>query len=151
MFPLILGSMIFGGVTKVVGNVKANAAQAAAEEANAAWYQEQAEFARQSTSRSLTIFRDEAEDFRSKQVGAVARGGVTLSGSPLLALMDTSIKRQREEESIIENGRMQRKEALMKAGASLEQAERLTGFWNNALPALGVAFDVTGKILEGKK
>ncbi len=151
-FPFIYAAAVaIGGAAKMYGNMKANSAQAEAERANALFYEEQAQFARESTFRSLEIYQDDAEDFRAKQLGAIARGGVAFSGSALEIMADTELKRIRESDAIVRDGKFKEREAFLKAGASIEQAERLTGFTANALPAISTAAEVGVSIYKGTK
>lgn len=140
-----------GAATKIYGSIKANQAQAEAERANALFYEEQAQFARESTFRSLEIYQDEAEDFRGKQIGAIAAGGLQMTGSALAILADTELKKVRESDAIIRDGKFKEREAFLKAGASIEQAERLSGFVANVLPALSTAAEVGVSIYKGTK
>lgn len=144
-----LAATIAGGALKTYGNIKANQAQAEAERANAAFYQEQAQFARESTARALEIYQDDAEDFRGKQVGAIAAGGLQMTGSALAILADTELKKVRESDAIIRDGKFKEREAFLKAGASIEQAERLSGFTANVLPAISTAAEVGVSIYKG--
>ena len=135
----LTSASLIGGGAKIIGNIKANHAQAAAERANALWYEEQAEFARPSTLREVDLYKNEAADVVSSQVSAVAKSGLTMSGSALAILADTKVKELSEVDAIKKDGAMKSREALLKAGASNAQADRLSSFWNNALPAIGDA------------
>lgn len=134
---ILATTAVVGAGAKIIGNAKANAAQRQAELANAAFYTEQAQFAEQATERSLKIFYDESMELRSRQRSQGARGGATGGGSALLLLADTVARQYEEQEAIKEDGRMKAREAYLKAGASMDQAERLSGFAANGLPAIG--------------
>lgn len=135
---ILLGTLAAAGTgVSIYGNVKANQTQAQAERANAAFLQEQARFAKEATLRELSIFRDTARDVLSEQVSAFGASGSDLSGSPMLVLAKTEARRVKEEAAIIEDGRMKEREAYLKAGASIEQADRLSSWEANWLPAVG--------------
>jgi hypothetical protein len=138
---LLAGAAILGTGVSIYGQYKANKAQAAAEEVNAAFYEEQAKFAEESLQRELAIYQEQAEEFKGSQISGYARGGVDMSGSPLLVLATTKARQEAEKEAMIANSKMQQREAYLKAGASYEQASRLTSFSNNALPAVGAALN----------
>lgn len=141
--PLIAaGASIVGAGISIYGQVKANADQAEAERANAAFYQEQAEFARQATNREVSLYTEQASQFTGNLIGQIAKGGVTQSGSALQLLADTRLKQINETDAIVEDGRMKTREALLKAGASIGNADRLSDFGNNFLPAFGTVLTV---------
>ena len=130
---------VVGAATSVYGVIKGNQAQSAAEEANAKFYAEQAEYAQKAGERELAIYRDQAEEFFGAQSSAAARGGVEISGSPLLALADTRSRQLREEAAIKMDTATKVREAMLKGGASQENANRLSSFEANFLPAIGGA------------
>ena len=135
---IILGTVAAVGTgVSIYGQVKANSAQAEAERSNAAFYQEQAEFAREAGDRTLKIFEDQAAEFFGKQKTSFAKAGVDISGSPLLALADTQRRAYEEGTALKEDTRMKVREAYLKAGASSDTADRLSSFTTNGLPAIG--------------
>ena len=136
---LVVGATLFGGAVKAYGNIKANAA----------FYREQAEFAREATNRTLEIYQDDTDTFVGQQKTSIAKSGISLSGSALLALADTKFKSLREEEAILRDGKFKEQEALLKAGASIDQADRISSFSNNALPAFGTAINTGVSIYKG--
>jgi len=149
---VILGSIAAAGLaTSAYGNIKANQAQAEAERANASFLEEQARFAQAATQRELSIYRDQSEEFRGAQVSAFARGGVDLTGSPMLVLANAKARQVGEERAIIDDGKAKAREAFLKAGASMEQAERLSSFEANVLPVIGQGLSTASGFLARSK
>lgn len=113
------GGTGFGGIAGNFFNMAANRmetnAEASAYEANARWLREQAEFARLSTVRELTIHEREVEEFRGGQISGVARGGLDFSGSALVTLANTRMREFEEQRAIKEMGDLQVREASLKA------------------------------------
>jgi len=143
---IAIGGLLLGEGVEAYGKVKANREQAKAEMENANFLREQAEFARQAMVRELEIFGAETEEFIGRQTTQAAASGIDVGGSALLLMADTRMKQMREESAIKEDSRMRMREAALKAGASEEQAKRLTNFWNNALPVAGGLLETGARI-----
>lgn len=139
MAHIAAGAAIVGAGISIYGNYKANQAQAKAEEANGAFYKEQAEFARQAGVRELDLYDTESKQFLGNQISQIAKGGVTQSGSALLILADTRAQQFKESAAIADNSNAKVHEALLKAGASYDQAKRLKSTEATLLPAVGTA------------
>jgi hypothetical protein len=139
------GAIIAGTAIKVYGDYKANKAQSEAEKANSMFYMEQADFAKVATERELSIYQEQAAEFLGQQTSAIAKGGVALTGSPLLAMADTKYRAAREEEAIRIDGAAKVREASLKAGLSAKQANAIsssTGLQaaSTSLTGLGSAY-----------
>lgn len=93
-------------------------AQADAEQANAAYYQKQAEYSKISTDRELDIYNNEVDDLLGRQQNAFSKAGVSLSGSPLLLLGQTRERADKEIAAIKEKGRQNVELTLMRAYSS---------------------------------
>jgi hypothetical protein len=126
-----------GTAASIYGQVKANAAEAEANRQNASFLREQADFAAEAGARELAIFKDNADQFFGNQVTSIGAGGVAVSGSALQVLADTKMRTMREEQAIKADTAFKQREALLRAGASMEQAERLSSFEANVLPGIG--------------
>jgi hypothetical protein len=146
MGEVAAAAAIVGAGIQIYGQITANNDQAAAEEENAAYYAEQAEFARQATVRELSLYNIESEDFLGRQKTQIAKGGVNLTGSALLVLGETMMRQMEERKAIISDGKAKEREALLRAGASSEQAGRLTSFSNNVLPAIGTTLTTAASV-----
>lgn len=140
------GAAVAGLGLGIVGNIMGNNAQAKAEEANAAYYNEQKEYARQAMLRNLDIFKDQASETIGTQTTAASAGGVTLSGSPLLVLASSRARQIKEEAAIRYGGEANIREAYLRAGASMDNANRLGSFAMNGLPAIGSALGTIGTL-----
>lgn len=137
---------VAGAGLGIIGTITGNNAQAAAEEANAAYYKEQQEFARQSMIRDLKIYSEDAEEVFGAQVTGAAAGGVNLEGSPLLVLASTRKRQIEEQDAIKAGGKANIREAYLRAGASMANASRLGSFEANVLPAFGSALGAAGQV-----
>lgn len=141
-------ALMVGTAANIYGSIKANQAQASAEEANAAFYLEQADYAKKAGERELSIYRDQASEFIGAQKSSFGRAGVELSGSPLLALADTQFRQLKEEKAIQLDTAAKVREATLKSGMAQGNADRLGSFSANFLPAVGQAA-VAGASLYG--
>lgn len=97
-------------------------AQKKAYDTNAAWLEEQAEHARQATNRELLIHERETNEIYGNQVSGVAKGGLDMSGSPLLLLANTRMREFEEARAIKEQGYLQVREASLKAQEQRDMA-----------------------------
>jgi hypothetical protein len=121
-------------------------AQSEAEKANAAFYDEQAEFARQAGLREQEVFEDQSNEFMGRQISQAGAGGVELSGSALLAFGDSKLRQIREVGAIKFDSAAKVREALLKAGASRQAAERITSWENMFLPPAGQALGTATQV-----
>lgn len=135
--PLILFAA--GTALSVFGQMQANRDQAQAEFENAAWLDQQAQFAEMSQEREVSIFERQAEQFRGEQIGSFAANNVELSGSALDILNDTDVSILEELEAIRLQGQFNIQEATLRARASRNNAARLTDPTTNFLQAGGTA------------
>lgn len=133
------GAIIAGTAASVYGNIKANNAQASADKANSMFYSEQAQFAQLATERELSIYQDQSAEFFGQQESSISKGGVALTGSPLLALADTKYRAAREADAIRIDGAAKVREANLKAGMSASQANAVGSTKNNLLQGAGTS------------
>lgn len=134
---IMMGIAALGTGAQVMGQIKANKGAAEAEKQNAAFYAEQAKFAQAAGERAEDIFKRETNEFLGNQTSAFAKAGVDLSGSALVALMDTHEKAKAEIGAIRTERDLNVKTAKLRGQAAIQNADRYTNFWNNALPATG--------------
>lgn len=125
--PLIIA----GGALSAYGALKSNSDRADAERQNAEYFAEQGAYAQAVGDRELGVFREKADLLRGQQVGAYAKAGVELSGSPLLFLEDQTIRRQREERAIQTETERRVRLANLKMQQSSDAADNYSSFWTN--------------------
>lgn len=141
--------MIAGTALNVFGQWQANFAQAQAERENAQWLNEQAEFIRQSTARSLSIYERQASQFKEEQLGIIGASGVELSGTASDIFSDTLKSISEEIDAIQAQGEMQEREARLKAFQANRQARRLTDPMTNIMQAAGPSLITAGRLKAG--
>lgn len=139
---------IAGGVLDMAADSKEAKAKIRAYNTNADWLEEQAEHARQATRRELTIHGREVNEFYGNQVSSVGKGGLDLTGSPLLLLANTRMREFEEAQAISEQGYMQVREASLKAQEQRDLAsytksaaalQKTAGWLNIATLGVGMA------------
>ncbi len=114
-----------GNLMEVSAQASADAAAASAEDRNAAFAMEAAEFEKESSEREQEIFRREAELQFGEQVSAFAKGGVDLSGSPLLVLADSKRVAGTELSAIKREGEFRIRRALLQARESRSNSRNI--------------------------
>lgn len=124
MDPLTI--FVAGTALSMFGQYQANMAQAQAERENAAWLDQQAEYAEIANQREQSIFIRESNQFLGAQFDAISTSGVDLAGSALDTIDESYNLVARELEAIQLSGEMQVREALLKAGAARTNANRLS-------------------------
>lgn len=132
-----MAALAGGTGLSIFGNIQANLAQSQAEEENAEWLEQQAEFAQFSTDRAEDIFLRETDQLLGAQIGGFNTSNVELSGSALDVINDTMALADREVDAIRYQGQMQVQEALLKASAARRNADRLGSFEHNLLQSAG--------------
>ncbi len=145
------GLFLAGAALSIFGQIQANMAQAQAERENAIWLEEQAAFIEEATNRSLAIYSRQADQFEEEQMGALGASGVELSGTASDIYNDTLSSISDEMEAIQRQGFMQKREALLKAGAATKQSKRLSSFGLNALQAGGTGLTAAAKYKSATK
>lgn len=146
--------LIAGAAIAAYGAIKSNSDRADAERQNADYFNEQASYAQAVGDRELGVFSEKAEMLRGQQVGAYAKAGVDLSGSPLLFLEQQSIRREREERAIKTETERRVRLAQMKGMQAGEAADNYSSFWTNfvsAAPSILSAAGSSYKASEGAK
>ena len=137
-----------GTALSIFGQIQANLAQARAEEQNAAWLRDQAEFFEEVTERELGLARREGMFQVGEQIGSFVSGGVELEGSAL-DVINSSFNRLSDELAAIQaQGDFAVNEALFKAEAAQFRAGELSSFENNFFQALGVGAQGGGQTLR---
>jgi hypothetical protein len=129
-------ALVAGTALTAYGAIRANRAEAAAEELNQAYLNQQAEEISKTRDRELFIFDKEVVTYKKDQKTAFAASGIA-GQAPLLALIDTDAKAFREKEDINFNAATRIKEARFMGAQAGANAKRLSSFANNALPIAG--------------
>lgn len=151
--PITIGAIMMGagGVASAVGGIKSNLDAAKAERENAKFYAEQAGFAMEAGRRTEETFLRETANFMGNQVSAFAKAGVDASGSVLSVIADTEEKARQEVAAIRTERDLNVKTAMNRQRNSAKNADRYSGFWNNALPAAGTLLSSAGSIMTRTK
>lgn len=102
---VLIGSAIIGAGSSVIGGIQQN--KAAKQQANA--LEEQGRIAQEEANREAQLHADDVRRFRALQTVAFTKNGVTLGGSPLLVLDDTTRRGQEEVDSIARSGAAERR------------------------------------------
>lgn len=131
--PVPLALMAVGTALQIFGNLQANYNQALAEEKNAEYYREQAEFVKESMFRESQLASDAYESVKGRQVSAIAKGGADLSGSAAAIVADTIAKKGEELAAIKRKGELDWKLATLRQRNSENAARELRDPVNNIL------------------
>lgn len=145
MSPLAAGLLVGGTVLRVLGQYRANEDQADAEERNASFYREEAEFARKAGDRQRLIFDRESVVLFGKQEAAFAKGGG--SDSDLKFLAQQRIFRDQESIAIQDEADFNVRLATLRAEHSLETARSLRDPKTNLLQAGGAILPALSSII----
>lgn len=125
MFPVMAAAAVLGSAVSTLGKLDANQAQADAERRNAAWYEDQADYARDVGERKRNIFKRQAEQVQGRQMSAFAKAGVDISSSSLF-LSQQLFFAQQEDGAIKQEADMNVRLAKMKAQEANRVADNLT-------------------------
>lgn len=90
--------------SSIMGGISAN--KAAKQEAG--FLQEQGRIAQQEADREAALHAEDVRKFQRNQAVAFTKNGVSLAGSPLLVLDETTSKGQEEVDSIVRSGAAER-------------------------------------------
>jgi hypothetical protein len=142
MLPFLIGA---GLVMRGIGQFKANMDQANAEDANASFYREQAEFARIAGERSADIFNRETKQLMGEIGSAYAKAGVdTTAVSGALAV--SLLYRQQEEIAIKREADLNVRLAMLRANNSAKNASNLRDPLTNILQLGGSTLQAIGSM-----
>lgn len=133
--PLAL--MAAGTVTQMLGTYAANIQQAIKEQQNAAFYREQAVFAKEAALRAERLAGFEYATKFGQQVGAYAASGVDMSGSAALTVGGTIANALSEIDAIRKKGALDFKLAYMRGAQSDETANTLNSPGYNLMQGAG--------------
>ena len=142
----VTAAVVVGTTLTVAGKIKANRDQAKAEERNAGFFDEQAEFIEDAGRREEFLFEQQLDETEAAQIGSFAKAGIDLSGSPLLRLQETARLAAIEKGAIKRDVRQRARLARLRGDAARERADDLKDPLNNILTAGGGAL-TAGAIL----
>lgn len=131
--PLVL--MAAGTALQIYGNLKANYDQSQAELANAKFYEDQAEFAREAQFRAEAITSRQYEARKGAQISAYAKGNVDISGSAALVIAETLAEKAEELTAIQKKGDIEFRLAMARSRMATSNAQQLVDPVNNILQA----------------
>lgn len=145
MAPFAIALIAGGTLIKGLGQYRANLAQADAEEKNASFYREEAEFARKTGDRQRMIFDRESDLLFGKQQAAFAKGG---SGKgDLKFLAQQRIFREQESNAIQDEADFNVRLATLRSEHSMDTAKQLRSGRNNQMQFAGGALQAGGSVL----
>jgi hypothetical protein len=131
-----VGLMGVGLAMRAFGNYNANIAQGNAEETNAAFYREQANFARETGERQRLIFDRESVILFGQQRSAFAKAGVDTEHSVNFMASQMSFRTQ-ESYAIQKEADMNVRLATLRAEQADETARQMKDPLNNFLQTVG--------------
>lgn len=133
MWPLFVA----GAALQILGQYSANQAQSQAEEANANYYDAQAEYAAASTRRELKLAKTSFTQQISKQEGIIAANGIDLTRGSAASIVANSQASALDQLNAIEyKGYMERSLASARANRSRDLSQTLGSLEYN-LPQIG--------------
>ena len=142
-------ALILGGTTlSIIGNYKANRDQARMEDANAAFYDEQADYNRAASLREEQVYQIESAGERGEQVAGFAGRGIELEGSALDIVMETDYLIGQEIAAIRTEGAMNERVNRLKAESSRKYAKGLRDPLNNLLQGGARGMQGAGQLLS---
>lgn len=144
MDPVTIALIGGGLLLQAYGNYSANMAQAEAAKRNAAFYREQADFAKKAGERQQMIFERDTQIQYGEQLSAYAKAGVDTQSSSLF-LAKQLLFRQQESFAIKKEADMNVRLAMLRADESMRNADQLSDPTMNAIQALGPLLTFAGK------
>lgn len=144
-WPLAL--MGAGIALNVIGNYRQNMDRADAEAANASFYREQAQFAKETGERTERVSERQYKKLYGEQVGAFAAAGVDIgSGTALDFLAESRVIQMEERAAIRKEASMNVRLATLRADAAMSAAESYRDPINNLLQAGGTILTGTASM-----
>lgn len=121
-----IAMMAAGAFLRATSTYMANRAQAETEIDNAIFYERQAQFAREAMSREALISRRKFSATLGAQIGAFAKGGVSVTeGSSVGVLANTLAQQSEELDAIIKKGNLESDLAMGRAQQARSRAMTL--------------------------
>lgn len=127
------------GVTAIQSYLADREAEKQAKKANAAMMQAaqtEAALAKEDAAQRADAARKDAMRFRSQQIAAYLKSGVTLDGSPMLVADDTQNQGMRNAQNILTNADYSSRALILRAEANKQQVKK-SDIWGTGFKALG--------------
>lgn len=120
-----------GGIMQAFGQSKADEGETEALKINKDYYEEQARQSLLSSQREIEIFTHDTDDLLGRQISSFGRAGVTLEGSPILTILQTRDRRDKQITAIKQFGEQNQMVALMRAKQTQANSDALNeaGIW----------------------
>lgn len=135
-----------GLALNIMGQARADADQADAEERNAAYYREQAAYAAKVGERQQDIFDRESKILVGDQMSAFAKAGVNTQSSSLFMAKEM-LFRQEESNAIKVEADQNVRLAMLRADSAQSTADALNDPTNKFLKGAGTALSGLGSVL----
>jgi len=140
--------MVVGAGVQIYGQQQANRAEAQAQRANAAAYMRQKHAADVAAQRESNIFLDESTQYMGNTISEIARSGITLDGSALMALAGDKARMDSEYKAIRFQAAERSSMFDFQAGQANKNADRLSSSSYNNTQTLGTLLN-TGASMYG--
>lgn len=139
-------ALIIGGTgLNMLGQYRANLAQAGAEERNARYLQEQADFMAATARRDEQLLRSDREQVKGAQRSAFGSSGVLMTGSALEVIADTEFKTEVEASAIRKEAKIREQLARARARDARDAAGTLKSTEYNLMQAGGTILSTAGQ------
>lgn len=138
---LPIAAAVFQGVQAIRGyqaEKKAEKAQKSANAAAMAAAEEEARLTREDAAYRANQERKDAAKVRSLQIAQYLKSGVTIDGTPLLALEETTMRGEENASNIIKNAESSSRSILLRGKAAQQPVQR-ADFFGTAADVLGSA------------
>lgn len=140
-----IAMMAAGAFLRATSTYMANRAQAETEIDNAIFYERQAQFAREAMSREALISRRKFSATLGAQIGAFAKGGVSVTeGSSVGVLANTLAQQSEELDAIIKKGDLDSDLALGRAAQARSRAQTLSSTSFNVMQGVSSLLSMGG-------
>lgn len=140
MSSFLAGGSLLGTALQIAGQNQARGAEISANNANASFFREQAEFAEFAKQKNIKRFKRESDIFFGDNISRFAKAGVSLTGSPLVSLAADKVLAAEEVDNIVREGNFNVRLAKFRAGQSDASSKAL----RDAAP-----YQTAGSILTG--
>lgn len=142
----ITGLMIVGTVMSIAGQMQQNQAEAEQEAMNAAYYLQQALYAKEAAIRQASVSTFDYAERISTQISRYTAGNVAMSGSATLTVGGTLSQMTKELWAIKRKGEMDYTLANMRAQGARERASQLNDPGFNLMQGLSIGINAVSRM-----
>jgi vacuolar-type H+-ATPase subunit H len=138
---IAIAGAAFQGISAIRGYQAERKAAKATKAANAAAMSaatEEAKLTREDAANRAKAERENAAKVRSQQLALYLKSGVTLDGSPMLVMNETTSRGEKNAQNILDTGESQAKSLLLRGKAAQQPVQR-ADFFGTAAQVLGSA------------